>query len=987
MLSRVEALEARHLLAANLFIQGTAFVDGNNDGRLDPTESYLPGATIKLFSGTTQIGQAITGPDGQYVFNDSNNLFPGNTLTPGTYKVVEQPAGLYTNTQASALSQINPASVLDSSTIQVTLVDPSTVTTTFDFTAYAARFSAFYARVNPAFVGQPTINGSTQPVGQLPITVTRPGVGTTPEFYSFCTDILADLTGNNTYPTTLSPDHSSLVEAGMPGNAGRIGYLYNHFGVNPDGTTPTLTRVQAGALQLAIDLLLYNASVPNNPTVADLHSGTFQIGTPADARTAAEFPAIEAQILAYLTASGGKNEKVIFLDATQVGVSPTPNGRQSMIATGSLNFGNRLLAPASLSGFVYADSNNDGTFDATETPIAGVSVTLTGSNDLGPIAPVTVMTGADGSYSFGNLRPGTYAVTEAQPAGYLDGKDTIGTQGGTPANDAFGAIALAAGVNGVNNNFGELLPGSLSGFVYVDANNDGLKDTGETPLSGVTLTLSGTDDLGAVTSRTTMTDAGGAYSFGNLRPGTYTVAETQPAGYLDGKDARNNVVISGSSNGPDAVTGIPVVQALDSALNNFGELAPALISGFAYVDSNNDGIKGAGEAPIPGVSVTLTGSNDLGSIAPVTVMTGADGSYSFPNLRPGTYAIAEAQPAGYLDGKDAVGTVNNVADGTLSGTFPVYDQISNAVLASGNQGVNYNFGELAPAQLSGYVYVDADDDGIKEAGEAGLAGVTVTLSGTNDLGTIVPITVTTGADGSYRFGNLRPGTYTVTEAQPAGYTTTGNSVGTVGGQYDGRVVGDTIDQIVLGGAAAGVEYNFGELNAGSALVRGQTATIGFWNNKNGQALILSLNGGPTATNLGNWLASSFGNIYSNLAGKSNAEVAAYFQTLFKQTGQKTAAQFLAGALAAYATNTALAGGAYAAGYGFTVSANGTGIATYNVGTLLAPFGGPTGQVSIIALIQFVNSKSVDGLLANGNAALLNAINTIFSGINQTGDIK
>ena len=83
-----------------------------------------------------------------------------------------------------------------------------------------------------------------------------------------------------------------------------------------------------------------------------------------------------------------------------------------------------------------------------EAGIAGVTVTLSGSNDLGNIAPVTVQTSAAGVYSFLNLRPGTYAITETSPAGYFDGKDTVGTQGGAVGNDAFNSIAISGGVSG-----------------------------------------------------------------------------------------------------------------------------------------------------------------------------------------------------------------------------------------------------------------------------------------------------------------------------------------------------------------------------------------------------------------------------------------------------------------------------------------------------------------------------------------------------------
>ena len=49
------------------------------------------------------------------------------------------------------------------------------------------------------------------------------------------------------------------------------------------------------------------------------------------------------------------------------------------------------------------------------------------------------------------------------------------------------------------------------------------------------------------------------------------------------------------------------------------------------------------------------------------------------------------------------------------------------------KGNNNNFGELAPASLSGFVYLDANDNGLKEGGEIGLAA-TLTLTGTDDLG-------------------------------------------------------------------------------------------------------------------------------------------------------------------------------------------------------------------------------------------------------------
>src|SRR5439155_915967 len=120
--------------------------------------------------------------------------------------------------------------------------------------------------------------------------------------------------------------------------------------------------------------------------------------------------------------------------------------------------------------------------------------------------------------------------------GFLDGKDTIGTPGGTTGNDQFSNIMLGAGVNGTDNNFGDLPPASLAGYVYSDTDNDGVKDGGEAGIPGVTVTLTGTDDLGNPVNTSTMTGADGSYSFTDLRPGTYTYTATQRYGFLDGKD-------------------------------------------------------------------------------------------------------------------------------------------------------------------------------------------------------------------------------------------------------------------------------------------------------------------------------------------------------------------------------------------------------------------------------------------------------------------
>ena len=101
--------------------------------------------------------------------------------------------------------------------------------------------------------------------------------------------------------------------------------------------------------------------------------------------------------------------------------------------------------------------------DLNEQGLGGVTVTLTGIDDLGNTVTQTVLTDDDGNYSFTNLRPGTYQLFETQPESYEDSGETIGTVNGVLRgelldNDLIGAIALAAGEDGVGYDFGEFFP-------------------------------------------------------------------------------------------------------------------------------------------------------------------------------------------------------------------------------------------------------------------------------------------------------------------------------------------------------------------------------------------------------------------------------------------------------------------------------------------------------------------------------------------------
>lgn len=112
------------------------------------------------------------------------------------------------------------------------------------------------------------------------------------------------------------------------------------------------------------------------------------------------------------------------------------------------------------------------------------------------------------------------------------------------------------------------LPGSLSGYVYCDLNDNGSKEAGEPALSNVLVTLTGTDINGAV-NKTTTTDGNGFYIFASLMPGVYKITEAQPAGATDGKDAIGSL---GGDATNDMFANIPLASLGQGINYNFGEL-------------------------------------------------------------------------------------------------------------------------------------------------------------------------------------------------------------------------------------------------------------------------------------------------------------------------------------------------------------------------------------------------------------------------------
>ena len=507
-------------------------------------------------------------------------------------------------------------------------------------------------------------------------------------------------------------------------------------------------------------------------------------------------------------------------------------------ALSNYNFGHQ--GTTAIGGSVYIDTNNNGIRDTAEPGIPGIAVTLSGTAAAGgsvcSYITCTVATDINGYYSFINI-PGSdstgYTLRERDGGGnassvltnYSDGIDSVGTINGgpvgTPGNDIISAIVIDIGQVGSNYNFGEL-GASLSGSVYIDANDDGIRQGGETGIANVTITLSGTTSTGAnvctvIPSCTVTTAGSGNYSFINLPGGTYTLTETQPPAYADGRETAGssggtvNNASFGSGAATNQISAISFAAGVTATGYLFGERT-AGISGYVYIDTNNNGIREAGETGIAGNTIILTGTDVDGGVVNLTVQTGADGSYSFGGLKlPNTtgYTITQpTAPVGYLDGSDQNGAgAGNVIPNSGGRTSPESMNVTTADFAATQNGQlsERNFGELQASSLSGSVYNDINSNLNRDIGE-GLPGVTITLTGTDDLGNSVTLTTTTDANGAHSFPSLRPGTYTVTETQPAGISDGPTPV--IVGSAGGTAGVNTVTNIVLASGKAGTGYDF-----------------------------------------------------------------------------------------------------------------------------------------------------------------------------------
>src|SRR5215471_7102744 len=410
---------------------------------------------------------------------------------------------------------------------------------------------------------------------------------------------------------------------------------------------------------------------------------------------------------------------------------PATDGIPVTLASGGSSldsvFGNfHGILTGTVSGLKFNDANGNGVQDPGEGGLAGVTITLSGGGTTR-----TAVTGSDGTFSFTAVPFGTYTLSETPPVNFV--------QTAPPPPGTISVLVDFGHQSVTGSAFGNrAIPGSIAGTKFNDLNGNGVRDAGEPGLSGVVITLRNNASGQAITATS---DASGNFSFLGLQPGTYTLSETVPAGFNQTAPAAPGtftINLAASQNATGFLFG-------NQAQGQGGQTGS--ISGTKFNDLNGNGVRDPGEPGLAGVTMQLR--NSSGQVTSQT--TTASGDFSFAQLPAGTYVVSEVVPPGFKQTAPP-------APGTASVTLAAGQNVTGILF--GNQTIGTGSGSI-----SGIKYLDIDANGVVNGLDRPLQGITIVLKDSSGA----TLRTTSGADGTFSFTNLPPGTYVLTEELPPNF--------------------------------------------------------------------------------------------------------------------------------------------------------------------------------------------------------------------------
>jgi uncharacterized repeat protein (TIGR01451 family) len=787
----------------------------------------------------------------------------------------------------------------------------------------------------------------------------------------------------------LGNGHKDIVTANRGDNTVSV------FLGNGDGTFGKATNIAAGTSPDGVAIGDVNGDSKPDLIVADAVGDSVSIligngdGTFQTATTVAVGSVPSAVALAHLTSSahldivtansGDNNVSVLlgngdgtFQKAVNFAVGSAP---VALLVTDTNGDGNQDIITANNgdNNVSVLAGNGDGTFGTPTNYALATGATAPvalAAGDLNGAGVLDLVTANSLSNNVTLLLP-PYKVTGSHTYGAVSGKTPYVVN-----------VAVAEGGVSENLNTGSVTvtPAALT----ISADDKSMTYGGTMPTLTATFTgLVNGDTASAVTSLSLSTVAASSHV------GSYTITASGAT------DSNYTITLN---NGTLQITPAALTITADDKNMTYGGTLPALtVSYSGLVNGDTAATFAASPNAAPTVGTTATSASHV-SASPytITVSGASDNDYTISYVQ-GGLTVTPAALSITADDKSMVygsslptftatynGFVNQDCPANLTGTLslstkatsasaPAKYAITSVGQSSTDYTITYNSGTLTitPAPLS------ATGVNISATAGAPFSGTVATFTNADPYGSASSYTaVITWGDGSSSTGTISSG---------SGGTLIVSGTHTYAGATK-LSVSVQISHVHAYTTTATTSATATVTGLGVAVQKGQAAGIGFWHNKNGQALIDSFNGGTSATALGNWLASNFSNLFGSLAGKTNSDVAAFYQTLFGQFGSKLGAEVMATALNVFATTSSL-GGSAAQAYGFTVNAYGLGASSYNVGSNGAAFGVTNNTaLNVYQFLLAANAKVSKGVLYSGDTTLIADAVNVFDGINTAGGI-
>lgn len=122
---------------------------------------------------------------------------------------------------------------------------------------------------------------------------------------------------------------------------------------------------------------------------------------------------------------------------------------------------------------------------------------------------------------------------------------------------------------------------NLAGTVFIDTNQNGVQDPGETGFSGATLTLN--------TGKTLTTDTNGNYTFLNIPTGSYVETLTLPNGYIATTTNPTTVVVSANTTQNFGIYSQPVVGVITPSTTAPVQVNTSVSASTTFTDGDSTG--------------------------------------------------------------------------------------------------------------------------------------------------------------------------------------------------------------------------------------------------------------------------------------------------------------------------------------------------------------------------------------------------------------